>query len=120
MVSPLTTEAILGLDLLQHHVATIDLGRKELLIGQKSALHMPLCRSPLGRLGVCLVEPIHIPPCSELLVMGSTGESREGTLLESSASRTGALVAHALVSPEQGTVPVSLLNPRAESRLGLL
>ena len=63
-----------------------------------------------------MVEPVHIPPCSELLVMGSTDESGEGTfILESSASQTGALVAHALVSPEQDSVPVSLLNPRAES-----
>ena len=107
VVSPLTTEAILGLDFLQHHVATIDLGRKELLIGQESSLHMPLCRLPLGRPGVCLVEPVHIPRCSELLVMGSTEESGEGTsILESSASRTGVLVTHALVSPEQGRVPV--------------
>ena len=43
-------------------------------------------------------------------------KSVEGTfILESSASRAGALVACALVSPEQGRVPVSLLNPRDES-----
>ena len=82
---------------------------------------MPLCRP---RPGVCLVKPVHIPPRSELLVMGSTDESGEGTfILESSASRTRALVARALVSPEQDRVPVSLLNPEmnlSQSRLGLL
>ena len=85
-------------------------------MGQQSSFHMPLCRPPLRRRGVCLVEPVHIPPCSELLVIGSTDKYGESTfILESSARRTAALVSRALVSPEQGRVPVRRLNRRVES-----
>ena len=42
VVSPLTTQAILGLDFLQQNMATIDLGKKQLLMGQESEFHVPL------------------------------------------------------------------------------
>ena len=47
--------------------------------------------------------------------MGSTAiEGDDINLVESDISRSGALVARALVKPEHGTVSVSLLNSRAE------
>lgn len=120
VVSPLTTEAILGLDFLQEHRATIDLGNRKLLIGRDQGTSVPL-HKPSQRaasLRVHLVDVVHIPPCSEVLVMAGTTEPiGEGTyLVEGSRDRPGAMVARALVDPKGGClVPVNLLNPRAEA-----
>ena len=113
VVSPLTTQAILGLDFLQEHRATIDLGVKELLIGRDRVTRVPLHKppQPAGKLGIHLVDAVHIPPYSEVFVMASaTAVVGEGTyLVEGSGGRPGA------VEPKRGHVPVNLLNPRAEA-----
>ena len=97
----------------------IDLGGKELQMGFNREICIPLLQppQPVSKPRVQLVEAIHIPPKSEVLAMASTEAIEEGTyLLESSASRTGAAVARALVKLERGgRVPVSLLNPRSEA-----
>jgi hypothetical protein len=71
VVSPLTAEAILGLDFLQQQTVTIDLGGKELLIGPDREVHVPLFQPslPISKPKVQLVEAITIPPSSEVLVM---------------------------------------------------
>lgn len=66
VVSPLTTEAILGLDFLQHHRATINLEAQQLLIGRDTVTQIPLSKLPLpiSKLRVQLVDAVRIPPCS--------------------------------------------------------
>ena len=119
VVSPLTTSAILGLDFLREHKAVIDLGARELFIGEDKATRVPLNKPPHRpeKLGVHLIDSVHIPPCSEVLVMAcTTGSVNMGTyLLESSGERPGAMVARALVEPREGRVVVNLLNPRMEA-----
>ncbi len=119
VVSPLTIQAILGLDFLQQNMASIDLGKKQLLMGQERESHIALHQPPQSAThepGVRLVEAVCIPPYLEVLVLGSTDlEGEEAYLIVGNRSRSGTLVARALVKPEQGRVPVCLLNPRAET-----
>lgn len=96
VVSPLTTEAILGLDFLQHKSSVIDLGRTVLLLGRGQATQVPLVKAPrpATKIGVHLVDTVHIPPCSEVLVQEHTTvtDSKGAYLVESTGEQVGALV----------------------------
>ena len=122
VVSPLTTEAILGLDFLKHKKVYIDVGNMKLFVGgsnQPLPLHQPDVESQV--LCVRVASPIKLPPCSEQMVVAAVEppDHIEGKmwLLEGSRNKErlpGAAVARALVSPQAGEVPVKLLNPRSE------
>ena len=75
VVSPLTAEAILGLDFLQEHQAHIDLANQRVyLIDQRMYLPMqsPVC-APVSRdkISVCTVEKFETPPWSEKKIMAT-------------------------------------------------
>ena len=118
VVDTLTTEGILGLDFLQKHGAVVDLGGKRLVFSDRD-LQLPLDGTRVEGNGICHVsacEKFTIPPYSELEVMASV-ETPTGTgktwILERS-KRPAAAVASAIVNPTEGTIPVRLLNVRAE------
>ena len=118
VVSPLTSEAILGLDFIKRHRARIDLENKQ--------LHLTDCNLPLREL-----EPVtavkrkvraertaEVPPFSVVEVIAylkePVEESTTWLLEETTEKRAPAAVARALVQPAGTRVPVWLLNPRAE------
>ena len=78
VVSPLTTEAILGLDFLKNNRATIDLGAAQLRLGDvnrplKLDLHGPTpagCRTQPSQ-SVRAISSLRLPPYSEQLVMAA-------------------------------------------------
>ena len=122
VVSPLTSEAILGVDFLQPHQATIDLGRRQISFGKNRERYAPLRESvqkeSVHAIGVVTAEAIQIPPCSEAVVMARTTDFINGGswLVEGNwDKRLPAAVARALVEPRSGKVPVRLLNARAET-----
>ena len=121
VVSPLTTEAILGLDFLCKHRATIDLEKRQLYLGDRRCT-LPLCepnpRVPDLKPSVRALETFDIPPYSEMEVQACLQEPvTEGAWLLEGAEgkRLPASVARALVQPTNDRVPVRLLNPRPGS-----
>ena len=120
VVSPLTSEAILGLDFLRKYKATISLGDEELFLA-KGKLRVPLrssTRKEKSTHPIRAVEEFHIPPRSEMIIMAQMSEPvNEGSWMVVSewSDRPPAAVARALVTPKWGKVPVRLLNPREES-----
>ena len=85
VVSPLTSEAILGLNFLQEQQAVIDLGGKRLHLKASG------CDIPLGdptTLRECTIEQqvraartVEVPPCSMLEIAGSVKVAVEGVWL---------------------------------------
>ena len=122
VVSALTTEAILGLDFLHKYRAKVDLGEKQLFLGDRGCT-IPLLETNRQntnaehRVRVRALETIKLPPSSEMEVMAYLEEPPgEGTWLVEGTpeERAPALVARALVNANTTRVPVRLLNPRTE------
>ena len=119
VVSPLTSEAILGLDFLRRHDAVIKAKEKQLTLGGNECV-LPLSEanslSSSSYLPIRAVETIEVPPYSEMEVMATVEQPAAGVwLLEGVAEgRPAALTARALVTPRSGQVRVRLLNPRPE------
>ena len=121
VVSPLTTEAILGLDFQKKYGATIDVGRCMMQMGTQATIRM--CQSPPscadGVRVVSLMDSLTIAPCSECIVMASYEGLPGGGLCivePKRGKRTPFLVARALVEPKNGSVPVRLLSQRKHVR----
>ena len=120
VVSPLTTEAILGLDFMRQYNVSIDLGNAELDIGKSGPIPIKqpdLAKSVAGIGRVCLEKSIKLPPFSEQVVMAHVeGLPLEGPCIveEKPGKALSCSVARALVEPRNGKVPVRLLNPKPE------
>ena len=116
----LTTEAILGLDFLQEHRCTVDIGSKQLRVsGHKLVipLHQSAASPCIGRVGVEMADSVQLPAYSELEVMARAVTPIEGNtwLIEGmKMKRSPVQIARALVIPRSERVPVRMLNPTAE------
>ena len=122
MVSPLTSEAILGLDFLQEQQALIDLAARTLSLkgGRVLPLRDPAYVPPPPRahteVPVRAMRTVEVPPRSELEIAARLDTPVEGVwLLQGTMDKSlPAAVACALVAPTSTTVPVRLLNPLTE------
>ena len=119
VVSPLTTEAILGLDFLQKNEVTIDAGRCTMQMGKQGSIKMYqnslACADGVGL--VSLVDSLTLEPRSECVVLASCeGLPGQGPCIVEPelGRRIPFVVARALVEPKDGKVPVRLLNPSLE------
>ena len=119
VVSPLTSEDILGLDFLREQEACVDLAERRLRLKSRGC-DLPL-RDPttLCEQTVQLVraaKTVEVPPRSILEVEASIEAPLEGVWLvqEATDRRLPAAVACALVEPTSTTIPLRLLNPRTE------
>ena len=120
VVSPLTAEAILGLDFLQEQQASIDLANKTLHLREKGC-DIPL-RDPTPSHQssavqlVRAVRTVEVPPGSSMEISASTNVAVEGVWLLEEASDKCLLfaVARALVEPTSTTIPVCILNSSEE------
>ena len=117
VVSPLTSEAILGIDFLQGQQAVIDLGHQKLRL-KKSGCELlldtpppPLSSSTRSR-QARMVEKMEVPPRCVLVVSAYLEAAVEGVwLVEETVPGTSPLaVARALVQPTSTTIPVCILN----------
>ena len=118
IVSPLPSEAILGLDFLQEQQAMIDLASKKLRLRDRG------CDLPLRDLTplrvrseqpVLAVRTVEVPPCSMLEIEASIETPVEGVwLVQEAVDKRPEALACALVQPRANSVPVRLLNPWTE------
>ena len=119
VVSPLTSEAILGLDFLQEQQALIDLASKRLSLRSKGCI-IPLTDPALPHacteVLVRMVRTVEVPPHSVMEVDGRLDAPVEGVWLlqEASDKRLQVTVACALVKPASLALPVRRLNASAE------
>lgn len=117
VVSPLTSEAIIGLDFLMEQQASIDLTSKTLHLRERGC-DLPL-RDPVvlhettAEVPVRAAMTVEIPPRSMRQVTGDTVETVKGTWLlqEATDKNLPFAVASALVEPTSTTVPLRILNP---------
>ena len=117
--SSLTTEAILGRDFLSNNNCVIDVGKNLITFGNVGVTLKLNCSagvSQVAHVSITLSNSLQVPVCSEVEVMADIPDAVsggawiiEGTLL----SRPALLVARMLVTPASKSVPVRLLNPRA-------
>jgi hypothetical protein len=116
VVSPLTSEAILGIDFLQAQEAKIDLGRKTVDLrdsGCKIVLHSPVpLQSCPSEQDVRTVHTVEIPPRSVLETPAYCDTAASGVWLveEATGKHKEVAVARAIVQPRRSTFPVAILN----------
>ena len=117
VVSPLTSEAILGIDFLHTQQAMIDLGQGKLLL-QASGCDIPLgnpgptASSPVTEQPVRIANTVEVPPRSVMEVSAYVNESAEGVWLveEDREKKLEVAIARAIVEPKSATLPVCILN----------
>ena len=106
IVSPLTTEGIVGLDFLQNEKASIDLDKEQIYLPERNCtlpLHKPAPTSKDIAVKVRLEGTIEVPAYSEIEVMACLEEPTSGEtwLLENVVSKqTPIIVVRALVQPK--------------------
>ena len=112
VVSPLTTEAILGLDFLSAHSAKIDLQEKELLLGP-----CPDAVKLTAKTTVRVKQDTTTPPNCQMEVLACVqGQADSGNwLLEGLAvmaprKQKEVMEARALVNPASREIPICVLN----------
>ena len=121
LIADIENDGILGMDFLKAHNCDLVLSRQIMKINGEEVLCFPNSRNPpLQCCGVAVLQPVQIPPESEVIVPGYTKGviDKSGTGLieahEKFVNNKGLLVAKALVCPATGTVPVRIINPYSE------
>ena len=115
VASPLTSEAILGVDFLQAQQATIDMGEGVLHL-KKSSCDIALDPPPLGQ-PLAVARPVRssytveVPPRSVMEITACIDGDVEGVwLVEALDKDMHVAVARAVVEPTSNTLPVRILN----------
>ena len=117
VASPLTSEAILGLDFLVEHQASIDLTTKTLHLRERGCniqlRDHAILHETTTDLPVRAAMTVEVPPRSTLQITGDIVEAVEGTWLleEATNKHLPFAVARALIEPTSTTVPLCILNP---------
>ena len=122
VVSPLTTEAIIGIDFLKKNNGVVDLRDGKLRLGDQISLtlcHSLQCVSEVNGTGsVHLVETLKLPPLSEQVVMAKVRDIPKGVscIIEpNTEKRLPCAVARVLVESKAGMVPVMYPKPDSVS-----
>ena len=118
VTSDLKVEVILGVDFLQKYSCVIDCGCKTLCIPSKhiSMQFLGSTAQPVRDVGLVTVEKLLVPPKSQTEIMVSVTQSAEGgTWMVEGCGRSGVMVAHAIVRPLKGAVPLRIFNPGEEA-----
>jgi hypothetical protein len=120
VVSPLTSEGILGLDFLRGQNAVIDLAGKKLHLKEDGS-DIPLgdpkpLRDHPTELQVRATRTVEVPPRSFVNVTGHLAAAVNGVWImeETTSKHLPFAVARALVEPTNTMVPVRILNPTSE------
>ena len=121
IVSPLTSEAILGIDFLQGQQAVIDLGHRRLCLKESGCEIQLHSASPIQSCThtqqIRTVDTVEVPPRCIMEVAAYCETAVEGVwLVEEAMSGSSQLaVARAVVQPTSTSVPVCILNTSDES-----
>ena len=121
LIADIENVGILGMDFLRTHHCDLVLSRQVMKVNGEEVLCFANSRNaPLRCCRVAVLEPVEIPPESEMIVLGYTKGviDKSGTGLieadENILHIKGLLVAKAFVCPTTGTVPVRIANPYAQ------
>ena len=115
VVSPLTSEAILGVDFLQDQQAVIDLGRKSLCLKESGCDLLldgpPPASSCTRSQQVRTVATVEVPPRCVMEVSAYLESAAEGVwIVEEMPGDSQLAVARAVVQPTSASIPVRILN----------
>ena len=112
----LTAELILGLDFLEEHNCTIEIGRKTLhFIDRGTSVTLQGCGEVTMPIGVAMGETVQVPAYSEMKVMVNLTQTPTSGTWIMEGDTTPIIVARSLHNNSTGEIPVRLLNPTAES-----
>ena len=110
----LTSQGILGMDFLESNHCTLDLSKGMISTGGKNIPLDPHHGSELAVVNteVSVEETFTIAALSEMEIMGNIDKECRGTWLveDRLSKKQSILVARALVTPQQGRVPIRVLN----------
>ena len=116
VVSPLTSEAILGIDFLQVQKAVIDVGCRMLHL-RESGCNIPLDvptprQSCLTHQQVHSADTVEVPPRSVMEISGRFETEVKGVWLveETTKKHSQVAVARAVIEPNSSIIPVCVLN----------
>ena len=122
LIADIENDGILGMDFLTSHRCDLLLSQQMLKINGKEILCFANSRNAQSKCcWVAILEPIEIPPETEMVVPGYTKgfKDRRGTgFIEADIKfmhTKGLLIAKALVCPTTGTVPIRIANPYSQS-----
>ena len=122
LIADIENDGILGMDFLTAHKCDLMLTRKLMKINGEEILCFANSKDVQPRsCRVAVLEPVVIPPESEIVVPGYTRSviDKSGTGLieadEKFMHTKGLLVAKALVCPRTGTMPIRIANPFNQS-----
>ena len=112
----LTAELILGLDFLEEHNCTIEIGRKTLhFIDRGTSVTLQGCGEVTMPIGVAMGETVQVPAYSEMEVMVNLTQTPTSGTWIMEGDTTPIIVARSLHNNSTGEIPVRLLNSTAES-----
>ena len=117
----LTMGVILGRDVLQTEYCTIEMGKEGSTLNFKKqgiAVNMNTEQAVLNSVSIVIEQSINIPPSCELEIMGSIpNHINTGVWIveNDTQSRPAAMVAKAIVKPQNGSIPIRLMNLREET-----
>ena len=122
LIADIENDGILGMDFLTSHRCDLVLSQQMLKINGEEILCFANSRNAQSKCcRVAILEPIEIPPETEMVVPGYTKgfiDKRGTGLIEADTNfmhTKGLLVAKALVCPTTGTVPIRIANPYSQS-----
>ena len=112
----LTVELILGLDFLEEHNCTIEIGKKTLhFIDRGTSVTLQGSGEITMTIGVATGETVQVPAYSEMEVMVNLTQTPTSGTWIMEGDTTPIIVARSLHNNSTGEIPVRLLNPTAES-----
>ena len=112
----LTAELILGLDFLEEHNCTIEIGKKTLhFIDRGTSVTLQGSGEITMTIGVAMGETVQVPAYSEMEVMVNLTQTPTSGTWIMEGDTTPIIVARSLHNNSTGEIPVRLLNPTAES-----
>ncbi|XP_038066604.1 uncharacterized protein LOC119736660 [Patiria miniata] len=119
IIADVSNDVLLGLDFLREENCIIDINGKSLK-WRGTELSLRDTAEPLQCCRVTVQETVVVPPQTEMVIVGSLGESDVGVaygLIEPTpgmVQRENLIVASSLVSTTEETVPVRLWNPTSD------
>ena len=118
IVAEIESPVVLGVDFLQMHQCTLDVGTARLTVG--SDVHVCWYMASMPQVfRIRMAETVVIPGLSEMIVPGEAGEMSHVTraTVEGNCQELcegNVMVAHTLLNPSLGTLPVRVMNLSSE------
>ena len=116
VVADIEAPIVIGVDFLRAHQCVLDIRKYRLMIGAN--VHTCRAMESMPQIfRICTADTVVIPPLSEMIIPGGICESPHITqgLVEGSTLPLcdgNVMVAHAVLNPAQGTLPVRVMNFR--------